>query len=48
VWFFGGGRILALTETLISIENTRGTRQSIFRPAFAGYDFIVPVWDIRP
>jgi hypothetical protein len=39
-------KILALTETMIRLENTRGTRQSIYRPGFSGYDFIVPIWDL--
>jgi hypothetical protein len=42
----GRGKILALTETMIRLENTRGTRQSIYRPGFSGCDFIVPVWDL--
>jgi hypothetical protein len=45
MWFLGGGKILALTETLISIENTRGTRQSIRRPDHP-FDIIVPIWDL--
>jgi hypothetical protein len=47
VLFLGGARILALTPTTFSIQNVRGTRQSIYRPGFAGYDLIVPVWDLR-
>ena len=46
LWFLGGGKILALTETMIRLENTRGTRQSIYRPGFSGCDFIVPIWDL--
>jgi hypothetical protein len=48
VLFLGGARILALTEQRIFLTPPRGTKQSIQRPAFDGYDFIMPVWDVRP
>jgi hypothetical protein len=46
LWFLGGSKILAMTETMIRLENPRGLRQSIRRMDHP-YDFIVPVWDVR-
>jgi hypothetical protein len=47
LWFIHGGEILAMTEAMLLLKTIRGVRQSVRRPEIIGYDFIVPVWDVR-
>jgi hypothetical protein len=44
--FIQGGEILAMTDATISLKTIRGTRQSFTDLGSAGYDFIVPIWDL--
>ena len=45
IWLIAGGKILAISQDIISVETIRGVRQTI-RKMDHPYDFIATAWEL--